>query len=180
MRFGFTLLVALLLAVPAAAQTSGRAAILVNVTFSGSMITGTFGGVPVAGTFSGTDAGTFTLTVDGEVFAMGSFVCTSPGCTFMGTQLLGRTTQFTFTSPTLTNPARGTFTGVFPTYGAWVSAVTRWATRHLEPERRGPVIRAAARAKAEVEVEADGRAEARPVTAKGKETERAKEKGRRK
>lgn len=169
MRYWLVLVLALLLAAPAASQPSVSVAIPVNLTFSGSAITGTFGGVPVSGTFTGTDSGTFMLTVDGEVFATGSFVCTGGGCTFMGTQLLDAPTQFTFTSPTLTNPARGSFSGVFANRGAWVSAVARWANRNLAPARRGPVVRAAGRMKAEAAAATETSAEAR---ARGKNTEK--------
>jgi hypothetical protein len=148
MRYGLVLLSTLLLAVPSGAQAAAGVTIPIRLTVSGSTITGTFGGVPVSGTITGTDAGTFTLLVDGQVFATGSFVCTSGGCTFMGTQLLGADTQFTFTAPTLFTLVQGSLGGLFPTHGAWVSAVARWANTHLAPTRRGPIVRAAARLRA--------------------------------
>ncbi|HXF83362.1 MAG TPA: hypothetical protein VNN19_11485 [bacterium] len=162
MRYWLALLTALLLLVaPSAAQAAPGATIPISLTFSGSTITGTFGGVPVSGTVTGTDAGTFTLLVDGQVFATGSFVCTSGGCTFTVTQLLGADTQFTFTSPTLTSPVRGSISGLFATHGAWVSAVARWANTHLAPTRRGPIVRAAARMRAEAGASAASPADAR-------------------
>ena len=156
MRYCCAFLLAALLAVPAAAaQTTATVAIPVNLTFSGSEITGTFGGVPVGGTSTGTDAGTFMLTVDGEVFATGTYVCTSAGCTFMGTELLDTTTEFTFTSPTLTNPAKGSFAGVFRNHGAWVSAVAKWSKANLRTMRVSQVVRAAASIKAKNQLSTD-------------------------
>ena len=143
MRYCCAVLLAAWLTVPAAAaQTTATVAIPVNLTFSGSEITGT-------------DAGTFMLTVDGEGFATGTYVCTSAGCTCMGTELLDTTTEFTFTSPTLTNPAKGSFAGVFRNHGAWVSAVAKWSKANLRTMRVSQVVRAAASIKAKNQLSTD-------------------------
>jgi hypothetical protein len=137
------LLLATALALPAAAHP--QAGFPFNLTFFGDgTITGKFGGVPVIGTYMGTStSGTFVLNVDGQVFAAGTYSCNG-GCTFSGTQLLGASKSFTFTSTTLTSTKSGSFSGLYATHGAWVSGVTKWAKANLTTMRVGQVVRAAA------------------------------------
>lgn len=104
---------------------------LSNSTFSAS-----FGGV--VGTITTTSSGSWTMTVDGQTFASGTYTCSGGVCTFTGTTLLGKSGTFTMTST-------GTVSGLFATHGAWVSAVARWANTHLSGRQIGQVVSEAAR-----------------------------------
>lgn len=134
---------ATVLALPAAAHP--RAGFPYSLTFaSDGTITGRFGGVPVTGTYAGTSSsGTFVLMVDGQVFASGTYSCNG-GCTFTGTQVLGASKSFTFTSTALTSTKSGSLNGLYTTHGAWVSGVAKWAKANLTTMRVGQVVRAAA------------------------------------
>ncbi len=125
---------------------AANAPLAFNLTFSGGTISGTFGGVPVQGTYSGNSStGTWTLTVDGKVFATGTYTCASSGCTFTGTTLAGKSTTFTLASSSLSGPKTGNLTlSQFPNHGAWVSAVAKWANDNLEDGKRGTVVSEAA------------------------------------
>ena len=142
--FSLMVLLAAVLAVPVVAQPSAGMGLPYDLTFSGGTITGTFGGVPVTGTYTGSGSGSFQLMVDGQVFASGTYTCDGSGCTFSGTQLLGASQSFSFTSTGLSSPAGGDLTGLFATHGAWVSAVAKWAQANLTTMRVGQVVRAAA------------------------------------
>lgn len=134
------LVVAMSLAVPAGAHP--KAGFPYKLTFAGDgTITGTFGGVPVTGTYSG---GTFVLMVDGQTFASGTYACNGGGCTLTGTQLLGASKSFTFTSTSLSATASGSLNGLYSTHGAWVSGVAKWAKANLTTMRVGQIVRAAA------------------------------------
>jgi hypothetical protein len=104
---------------------------------SNSTFTASLGGV--AGTITTTSSGGWQMTVGGQTFASGTYVCSGGACTFMGTMLLGKTVTFTLTSTT------GTVSGLFATHGAWVSAVAHWAHTRLSGQQIGEVVSAAAR-----------------------------------
>ncbi len=91
------------------------------------------------GTIITTSSGGWTMTVDGQTFASGTYQCAGDVCTFTGTTLLGKSASFTMTSTT------GTVSGLFATHGAWVSAVANWANTHLSGQQIGQVVSAAAR-----------------------------------
>lgn len=116
-------------------------------TASKGTITGTLGGVQVQGTYQN---GTWTVAVQGQTFATGSYTCTT-GCTFTGTTLIGKSVSFSTSTALLgTTSARVTLTGSFassqfPTHGAWVSAVAQWANAHLEGAQVGKVVSEAAK-----------------------------------
>lgn len=83
------------------------------------------------------------LMVDGQTFASGTYSCNS-SCTLTGTQLLGASKSFTFTSTSLSATASGSLNGLYSTHGAWVSGVAKWAKANLTTMRVGQVVRAAA------------------------------------
>lgn len=132
------------LVLPAAAHP--KAGFPYNLTFAGDgTITGKFGGVPVTGTYVGTSSsGTFVLMVDEQVFAGGTYSCNGSGCTFTGTQVLGASKSFTFTSATLASTKSESLNGLYSTHGAWVSGVAKWAKANLTTMRVGQVVRGAA------------------------------------
>src|SRR5574337_796689 len=104
---------------------------------SKSTFTGSFGGV--AGTITTTSSGGWKMTVGGQTFASGTYMCSNGACTFTGVMLLGKAVTFTMRSTT------GTISGLFATHGAWVSAVAQWANTHLSGQQIGQVVSAAAR-----------------------------------
>jgi hypothetical protein len=143
-HFIVAVVLAAVVVLPAAAQA--KASFRFSLTFfDDGTITGRFGGVPVTGTYSGTSSsGTFVLNVDGQVFAGGSYSCNGSGCTFTGTQVLGASKSFTFTSATLASTKSGSLNGLYSTHGAWVSGVAKWAKANLTTMRVGQVGRGAA------------------------------------
>lgn len=149
MRRVAVILLASTLAVPAWAQSSAALPYTLTVagTTSGGTLTGTLGGVQVRGTYAN---GAWTLTVQGQTFASGSYTC-STACTFTGVTVIGRTVSFTTSTVPLgtastTVTLAGSFTSSqFPTHGAWVSAVAQWANTHLTGAAIGHVVSEAAR-----------------------------------
>jgi len=101
----------------------------------------TFGGVPVTGAIVGTSrTGTITLYVDGKLFTLGRYACSSKGCIFSG-RVAGRSlTGMSLTSESWLSGRGNAISGEFPTHGAWVSAVTDWANANLSGARRGQII----------------------------------------
>ncbi len=104
---------------------------------SASTFPASLGGV--TGTITTTSLGTWTMTVQGQTFASGTYTCSGGACMFTGTTLLGTPTTFTLA------PATGTLSGLFATHGAWVSAVANWANTHLSGQQVGLVVSEAAR-----------------------------------
>lgn len=104
---------------------------------SASAFPASLGGV--TGTITTTSLGTWTMTVRGQTFASGTYTCSGGACTFTGTTLLGASMTFTMAS------AAGALSGLFPTHGAWVSAVAHWANTHLSGQQIGQVVSEAAR-----------------------------------
>ncbi len=145
------------LATPGLAKAS--AALPFDLTFTGTntsgTISGTFGGLPVTGTYSN---GTWTLMVDGKVFATGTYSCSS-ACTFTGTRLAGKPIAFIFTSSSLTGTKTGTLSlSPFATHGAWVSTVAQWANANLSQKHRGLIVSAAARIEGPLAAQGHGNA----------------------
>jgi hypothetical protein len=111
----------------------------------------TFGGVPVTGTVSGTaTSGSLDLFTDGRLFASGTYACNS-ACTFSGT-IAGKTVTGMTLSASRSGFTASAFTvagkaisGRFPNHGAWVSAVSNWASANLSGLQRGRIVSAAAR-----------------------------------
>jgi len=91
------------------------------------------------GTITTTSSGGWRMTLGGQTFASGTYMCSGGACTFTGVMLLGKAVTFTMTSTT------GTVSGLFATHGAWVSAVAQWANSHLSGQQIGQVVSAAAR-----------------------------------
>ncbi|OLC31686.1 MAG: hypothetical protein AUH31_02055 [Armatimonadetes bacterium 13_1_40CM_64_14] len=106
-------------------------------SLSNSSFSASFGGVQ--GTITTTSSGRWMMTVAGQTFASGTYMCSGGVCTFTGTMLLGKTVTFTMTATT------GTISGLFATHGAWVSALAQWANTHLSGQEIGRVVSAAAR-----------------------------------
>lgn len=111
----------------------------------------TFGGVPVTGTVSGTTtSGSLSLFADGRLFASGTYTCNS-ACTFSGT-IAGKTvtgmtlsaSRSGFTASAFTVSGKA-FSSTFPNHGAWVSAVSNWASANLSSLQHGRIVSAAAR-----------------------------------
>ncbi len=101
----------------------------------------TFGGVPVTGTIVGTSTtGTITLYVDGKLFTLGRYACSSKGCLFSGSVAGKGLTAMSLTSESRLSGRGNATSGVFPTHRAWVSAVTDWANANLNGARRGQII----------------------------------------
>jgi len=164
------------LVLPAAAHP--KAGFPFSLTFFGDgTITGTFGGVPVTGTHAGTSAsGTFVLMVDGQAFTSGTYSCNGGGCTFTGTQVLGASKSFIFTSTTLTSTKSGILNGLYTTHGAWVSGVARWAKANLTSMRVGQVVRAAASIQGKSAKNASENSDA--TKARGRDKDRDTDRGR--
>ena len=106
-------------------------------SLSNSTFAATFGGVK--GTITTTSSSRWRMTVAGQAFASGTYMCSGGVCTFTGTMLLGKTATFTMTSTT------GTVSGLFATHGAWISALAHWANTHLSGQEIGRVVSAAAK-----------------------------------
>jgi hypothetical protein len=81
--------------------------------------------------------GSWTMTVAGKTFALGTYSCSS-ACSFQGTTLAGKSVSFSMTG------RAGTISGAFATHGAWVSTVADWANHHLSGRARGNVVSQAA------------------------------------
>ncbi len=146
-------------ATPGVAKAS--AALPFDLTFTGTntsgTISGTFGGVPVTGTYSNR---TWTLIVDGKVFATGTYSCSST-CAFSGMSLSGKSVTFSFTSSSLTGTKTGTLSlRPFANHGAWVSAVAQWANANLSQHQRGLIVSAAARIEGQLAAQGNRNAEA--------------------
>ncbi len=153
------LAVALVVGLAAPGFAKASAAIPFGLTFTGTntsgTISGTFGGVPVTGTYSN---GTWTLMVDGKVFATGTYSCSS-SCTFTGTTLAGKPITFSFTSSSLTGTKTGTLSlSPFANHGAWVSAIAQWANANLTQKQRGLIVSAAARIEGRLAANGNGNA----------------------
>ncbi len=137
-----TAVLAVSLVVPGAVLAASSSALPYTLSspptsFSNGTFTASFGGVQ--GTITTTSSGSWRMTVAGQTFASGSYMCSGGACKFTGTMLLGKAVTFTLTSAT------GTISGLFPTHGAWVSAVAHWANTHLSGQQIGQVVSAAAR-----------------------------------
>lgn len=101
----------------------------------------TFGGVPVTGAIVGRSTrGTITLYVDGKVFTLGRYECSSNGCLFSGVVAGKSLTAMRLTSDSSLSGRGNATSGAFPTHRAWVSAVTDWANANLNGARRGQII----------------------------------------
>ena len=101
----------------------------------------TFGGVPVTGTIVGTSrTGTITLYVDGKLFTLGRYTCSSQACLFSGSVAGKGLTAMSLTSGSSLSGSGNATSGVFPTHTAWVSAVTDWANANLNGAQRGQIL----------------------------------------
>lgn len=137
-----TAVLAVSLVVPGAVLAGSSSALPYTLSsppakLSNSTFPASFGGV--MGTITTTSSGGWRMTIGGQTFASGTYICSGGACTFTGVMLLGKAVTFTMTSTT------GTVSGLFATHGAWVSAVAQWANSHLSGQQIGQVVSAAAR-----------------------------------
>jgi hypothetical protein len=127
------------LAVPGFAQQSGTLSFSLGnppTTKTSTSFNATIGGVQ--GTIMTTAGGAWTMTVDGQTFASGTYSCGGGSCLFSGTTLSGKNLSFSLTNMT------GMLNGLFPNHGAWVSTVAGWANSHLSGSTKGAVVSQAA------------------------------------
>ena len=137
-----TAVLAVSLVVPGAVLAESSSALPYTLSspptkLSNSTFIASIGGVQ--GTIMTTSSGGWRMTVGGQTFASGTYMCAGGACTFTGATLVGKAVTFTITA------TAGTLSGLFATHGGWVSAVAHWANTHLSGRQIGQVVSAAAR-----------------------------------